>query len=41
MVNNEHWAEHQTPDRVPALVEGLRTQGLASLAGCHLVKARA
>ena len=41
MVNNEHWAECQGPGDVATLVEGLRTKGLASLNGCHLVKERA
>lgn len=41
MVNNEHWHECQQPDGVPALVEGLRARGIASLSGCHLVKERA
>jgi NADH-quinone oxidoreductase E subunit len=38
MVNNEHWHECQTPEDVPALIEGLRTKGLAALTGCHLAK---
>lgn len=41
MVNNEHWLECQQPGDVPALVDGLRTKGLAALSGCHLVKERA
>jgi NADH:ubiquinone oxidoreductase subunit E len=40
MVNNEHWHECQQPEDVPALIEGLRHTGLASLSGCHLVKER-
>jgi len=38
MVNNEHWHERQQPEDVPALIEALRTRGLAALSGCHLVK---
>ena len=38
MVNNEHWQEFQQPEDVPALIEGLRTRGVAALTGCHLVK---
>ncbi len=38
MVNNEHWHERQRPEEVPALIEGLRTRGLAALSGCHLAK---
>ena len=38
MVNNEHWHECQAPEDVPALIEGLRTKGLAALTGCHLAK---
>jgi NADH-quinone oxidoreductase E subunit len=36
MVNNEHWHEHQTPETVSALLEGLRSKGLGALSGCHL-----
>jgi NADH-quinone oxidoreductase subunit E len=36
MVNNEHWHECQKPEDVRTLVEGLRTNGLAALSGCHL-----
>lgn len=38
MVNNEHWHECQQPEDIPALIEGLRTKGLAALSGCHLAK---
>ena len=38
MVNNDHWHEHLRPEDVPAFVEALRTKGLASISGCHLVK---
>lgn len=34
MVNNEHWHECQSAEQVPALIAGLREQGLASLSGC-------
>jgi len=36
MVNNEHWHEHQTPERVTALIDGLRSRGIETLTGCHL-----
>jgi NADH-quinone oxidoreductase E subunit len=36
MVNNEHWHEHQTPETVTQLLDGLRSQGLGALTGCHL-----
>lgn len=36
MVNNEHWHEHQTPETVTQLIDGLRAKGLAALTGCHL-----
>jgi NADH-quinone oxidoreductase E subunit len=36
MVNNEHWHEHQTPETVSQLLEGLRQKGLGALTGCHL-----
>jgi NADH-quinone oxidoreductase subunit E len=36
MVNNEHWHECQKPEDVRTLLDGLRTNGLASLSGCHL-----
>jgi NADH-quinone oxidoreductase E subunit len=36
MVNNEHWHEHQTPETVAALLDGLRSRGLGALTGCHL-----
>jgi NADH-quinone oxidoreductase subunit E len=36
MVNNEHWHECQSPDDVRTLLDGLRTNGLAALSGCHL-----
>ena len=36
MVNNDHWHERLTPDRVPQFVEDLRVRGLAALSGCHL-----
>jgi NADH-quinone oxidoreductase subunit E len=35
MVNNDHWQERLTPDRVPEFVEDLRVRGLAALSGCH------
>jgi NADH-quinone oxidoreductase E subunit len=35
MVNNEHWHECQVAERVPALIEALRTRGLDALGGCH------
>jgi len=34
MVNNEHWQERLTPDRVPRFLEDLRARGLAALGGC-------
>jgi NADH:ubiquinone oxidoreductase subunit E len=33
---NDDWHECQSPDEVPALVEGLRTKGAAVLTGCYL-----
>jgi NADH-quinone oxidoreductase subunit E len=36
MVNNEHWHEHQTPETVDELLDGLRQRGLGALTGCHL-----
>jgi NADH-quinone oxidoreductase E subunit len=33
---NDDWHECQAPDAVRQLVDGLRTQGAASLTGCHL-----
>jgi NADH-quinone oxidoreductase E subunit len=36
MVNNEHWHEHQTPETVVQLLDGLKAKGLAALSGCHL-----
>ncbi len=36
MVNNEHWHEQVAPAQAPALVDGLRQHGVASLGGCHL-----
>lgn len=33
---NDHWHECQKPEDARALVEGLRTRGVASLTGCHL-----
>jgi NADH-quinone oxidoreductase E subunit len=33
---NDHWHECQDPDRVDALVEGLRSTGAAALTGCYL-----
>ena len=36
MVNNEHWQERVAPAQAPALVAGLRQNGVASLGGCHL-----
>ena len=35
MINNDHWQERLTPDRVPLFVEDLRVKGLAALTGCH------
>ena len=35
MINNDHWQERLTPDRVPRFVEDLRVKGLAALTGCH------
>ena len=35
MINNDHWQERLTPDRVPPFVEDLRVKGLAALTGCH------
>ena len=35
MINNDHWQERLTPDRVPQFVEDLRVKGLAALTGCH------
>jgi NADH-quinone oxidoreductase E subunit len=35
MVNNEYWHECQRPEDVDALVDGLRSRGLAALSGCH------
>lgn len=35
MVNNDHWHESLTPERVPQFVEDLRVKGLAALSGCH------
>jgi NADH-quinone oxidoreductase subunit F len=36
MVNNDHWHELLTPDQTPAIVDGLRTNGVKALNGCHL-----
>jgi NADH-quinone oxidoreductase subunit F len=36
MVNNEHWHEHLAHEQVPALLDGLRRDGLKALNGCHL-----
>ena len=33
---NEHWQECQKPEDARALVDGLRTNGVAGLTGCHL-----
>jgi NADH-quinone oxidoreductase subunit E len=35
MVNNDHWHETLTPERVPQFVNDLRVKGLAALTGCH------
>jgi NADH-quinone oxidoreductase subunit E len=35
MVNNDHWHERLTPERVPQFVEDLRVNGLKALTGCH------
>lgn len=35
MINNDHWQERLTPERVPQFVEDLRVKGLAALTGCH------
>jgi NADH-quinone oxidoreductase subunit E len=41
MVNNDHWHERLTPDRVPQFLQDLRTRGLAALSGCvHTVEKR-
>jgi NADH-quinone oxidoreductase E subunit len=36
MVNNEHWHEKATPESCSALVDDLKTRGIAALSGCHL-----
>ena len=36
MVNNEHWHECLKPEDVPALLEGMKKDGLNALSGCHL-----
>lgn len=33
---NDRWHECQSPEGVPALLEGLRTRGTAAVTGCHL-----
>jgi NADH:ubiquinone oxidoreductase subunit E len=33
---NDDWHECQDPDAAQALVDGLRTRGVAALTGCHL-----
>ena len=35
MINNDHWQERMTPDRVPQFIEDLRVRGLEALSGCH------
>ena len=37
MINNDHWQERLTADRVPQFVDDLRVKGLAALSGCHHV----
>ena len=37
MINNDHWHESLTPDKVPQFVDDLRMKGLAALTGCHHV----
>lgn len=37
---NDDWHEHQQPDAVKTMLEGLRTRGAAALTGCHLHKER-
>jgi NADH-quinone oxidoreductase subunit E len=34
---NDAWQEHQRPEGVKALLDGLRANGESSLSGCHLV----
>ncbi len=36
MVNNEHWHECLRPEQAPALVDGMRANGVNVLNGCHL-----
>jgi NADH-quinone oxidoreductase subunit F len=36
MVNNEHWHECLKAEDVPALLEGMKNDGLKALSGCHL-----
>ena len=36
MVNNEHWHEKATPESCSALVDDLKSRGVAALSGCHL-----
>lgn len=40
MINNDHWHESLTPDKVPQFVDDLRVKGLAALTGCHHVVER-
>jgi NADH-quinone oxidoreductase subunit E len=37
MINNDHWHESLTPDKVPQFIDDLRVKGLAALSGCHHV----
>ena len=37
MINNDHWQECLTPEKVPQFVDDLRVKGLAALTGCHHV----
>src|SRR5262245_51317488 len=32
---NDSWQEHQTPESVAAMLDGLQTKGEAALTGCH------
>ena len=36
MVNNEHWHEEIKPGDAPAVIDGLRANGVKTLNGCHL-----
>jgi NADH-quinone oxidoreductase E subunit len=37
---NDDWQEHQQPEAVKTMLEGLRARGAAALTGCHLHKER-